>query len=117
MRLDPLFLVLLLSAGMLCGLPTVAQATHYQSHHSHVKHHHHKTEACCTTAKMRFAQGGAEYCAGCRAAATYVEGKDIGQHGKEWNNGFSDCRFNVYRSNATEIKAEKTICGYTPCCR
>lgn len=123
MKAGSLLLSLLLSAGMFCGLSNVAQAHkhgyHHGHHHQHPRQHCHKKtmEPCCSTAKMRYERGGAEYWAGCRAAATYVEGSNIGSHGKAWNEGFSDCRFNVYRSSATEAQAEKTICGYSPCCR
>jgi len=111
-------IIAFLTTAALISFSGFAHAYHHKG--SCKKGYHHcapkLTEPCCTTAKMRFAKCNESYKAGCRAAQTYVEG-DIGSHSKAWNEGFSDCRFNVYRSDRTEREAEKTICGYTHCYR
>lgn len=117
MKSNQLVVTVLLSAAALISFSTFVQAYHKGSHRHGYHYHENKTSApCCTTAKMRFAKCNDSYRAGCKAAQTYVEG-NIGEHSKAWNEGFTDCRFNVYRSDATEREAEKTICGYTHCYR
>lgn len=109
MKSNKLVIVVLLSAAALISFSGFVQAYHKGTHHK-------TSEPCCTTAKMRFAKCDESYSAGCKAAKTYVQG-NIGSHSKAWNEGFTDCRFNVYRSDATEREAEKTICGYSHCYR
>lgn len=127
MKAKSLLAVLLISAVTLSMFPNLANAFHYKYSYDKKKQAQKSgycckgrfketTPACSTTAKMRFEQKQGDYCAGCQAAATYVEGP-TGDHSKSWHEGFTDCRFNVYRSTRTEIQAEKTICGYSPCCR
>ncbi len=112
MQSNKLIILVLLSATALISFSNFVQAYHRGSHHAVDK----VSKPCCTTAKMRFARCDESYSAGCRAAKTYVEG-NIGSHSKAWNEGFTDCRYNVYRSEATEKQAEKTICGYSHCYR
>jgi len=110
-------LISLVIATSYSGLAEAAKH-HHRHHHGHHGHHGHHAHhgccdehlniGCCTTARARCARGNADYRAGCRAAHSYVEQKISGS--KSWNEGFTDCRFNIYRSCATELRAEKREC-------
>lgn len=111
------------SVALSAGFSGLAQAHGHRHHdgHHHGHYHHHKScchnvgkvkekYRCCTTAKQRFAKCNGDYAAGCEAAHSYVTGS-MGDHSKAWNEGFTDCRFNIYRSDKIERRMERREMG------
>ena len=79
-----------------------------------------KAKNNCVTVSQRFEKANKEYNAGCRAGRSYVQGalSAYADGGSDaFNKGFSDCRYNVYRSLACEKKSEESIRKYTSCTR
>lgn len=110
MKANPIFMAMLISGIILSMVPNIAKARN-DCEYQLKKHWDTPVEA-----RFKNRYHNKEYFKGCQAAHSYVEG-NLGSHSKEWNKGFTDCRFNVYRSAKTEHAAEKTTCGYLPCYR